>query len=132
MIKEIKQNEIDSILKLGSLIKPDFSYKDIGENDKIIVYEENDRIIGFLTYYKNYEIIDLLNIAVCREYQRRGIANKLIDYLTKISDVEKIMLEVKTTNTVAIEFYKACGFTVLRTIKNYYDGVDAYAMEKVI
>ena len=67
MIKEIKQNEIDSILKLGSLIKPDFSYKDIGENDKIIVYEENDRIIGFLTYYKNYEIIDLLNIAVCKE-----------------------------------------------------------------
>lgn len=42
------------------------------------------------------------------------------------------MLEVKVTNLSAVEFYKSYGFTILRIIKNYYDGIDAYAMEKVI
>ena len=53
----------------------------------------------------------------------------MIDYLTDES-IYHILLEVRKSNTNAIEFYKHIGFNEIRTIKNYYDNEDAIVMER--
>jgi len=44
-----------------------------------------------------------------------------------------VELEVRTTNTVAIGFYKKHGFDVVDTLPNFYqNGEDAYTMKLVL
>ena len=132
MIRNLDAGDYNLILNLAKLIKPNFSLKDLSVNSNIIVYEIDEVIVGFLEYYKNYEIIDILNIAVAIDYQRQGIAIKMIEHLTKIEGIEKIMLEVRESNEKAINLYKKLGFKVIRTIKNYYGIEQGYSMERSV
>lgn len=132
MIRNLDAGDYNLILNLAKLIKPNFSLKDLSVNSNIIVYEIDEVIVGFLEYFKNYEIIDILNIAVAIDYQRQGIAIKMIEHLTKIEGIEKIMLEVRESNEKAINLYKKLGFKVIRTIKNYYGSEQGYSMERSI
>jgi ribosomal-protein-alanine N-acetyltransferase len=46
-------------------------------------------------------------------------------------NAKQCYLEVRVTNTPAVNLYKKLGFPVTRTIKGYYaDGEDAYVMTK--
>lgn len=132
MIRELKTCDYDLITNLGLLITSSFSTDKISDNEKILVYELNGKIVGFIEYLKNYETIDIINIAVLEEFRRDGIGSKLIDYLIENNDIEHIMLEVRKSNENAIKFYEKNGFKVLREIKGYYGNEDALSMEKVI
>lgn len=132
MIRTLDVGDYNLTLNLAKLIKPNFDLNDFSANSNIIVYEIDEVIVGFLEYFKNYEIIDILNIAVECKYQRQGIATKMIDYLTKIEGIEKIMLEVRESNEKAINLYKKLGFKLVRTIKNYYGSEQGYSMERSI
>ena len=132
MIKELDEKEYLTILNLGKLIKDDFSLSQIGVNDKVLVYESNNKIVAFLVYSQMYEIIDILYIAVQEDLRRQGIARSLIEYLTKLPGAEKLMLEVRESNTGALAFYKSCGFKLCRTIKNYYGRENALSLERMI
>lgn len=132
MIRELKLCDYDLITNLGLLITSNFSTDKISNNETILVYEINGKIVGFIEYLKNYETIDIINIAVLDEFRRDGIGSKFIDYLIENNDIEHIMLEVRKSNEIAIKFYEKNGFKVLREIKGYYGNEDALSMEKVI
>ena len=132
MIRELLPSEYHSIVGLGCLIRPNFSLSLIGENDRILAYFDEEKIVGFISYYRSYETIDILYIAVSLTKRRQKVASKLIDYLSSIEGLKHLMLEVKRTNREAIEFYKASGFRVIREIKNYYGVEDALSMERSI
>jgi ribosomal-protein-alanine N-acetyltransferase len=68
------------------------------------------------------------------QHRRKGIAQAVIkraiegmrDYGAK-----QCYLEVRLTNTAAINLYKKLGFEITRTAHGYYaDGEDAYIMSK--
>lgn len=132
MIRELSKDKYDLIVNLGLLITPDFSTDKISDNEKIIIYEEDNVIMGFLQYSKLYETIDIINISVLESYRRKSIGTKLVDYISTLDDIKHIMLEVRTSNINAIKFYEKLGFKTVRIIKNYYDKEDALSMEKVI
>ena len=132
MIRELDRIEYEKILDLAKCIKANFTVDNLSANSSVIVYEMDDRIVGFLEYYANYETAELLNIAVDPKYRNNGIATKLIGYLTNLSDIERIMLEVSSGNKDALTLYSSLGFKTIRTIKNYYEGRDGYAMERSI
>ena len=57
---------------------------------KYVIYEEENRIVGYLCFediYDRYEIDDLL---VCSEYRCKGIGTKLMDYIIKIASDKRI------------------------------------------
>lgn len=62
------------------------------------------------------------NIAVLPEYRRRGIGQKLIEYM--INDckeqLEFISLEVRVSNNAAVSLYKKFGFERVGLRKNFY------------
>lgn len=90
-------------------------------------------ICGGITGSKEARI---LMLAVDVPYRKMGIGAGLISLFEQEAmkiKINKIKLEVKTDNEVAINFYKVHGYVITNLLPSYYsDGADAYTMEKFI
>ena len=89
---------------------------------------------GFITYSVNIDTADLQDLFVAENYRKKGVGNALI---TKFIDnarargVKKLFLEVRESNTPAINLYKKAGFNLISTRKKYYsDGENALVLVK--
>ena len=134
MIREYKNDDILSIGYIGNQIKKDFikvfNIKELNKNvENIYVYEQKNKIIGFIYISKSFEVVDIINIAVDLDYQRKGIAMQLINYIIDALKPERILLEVRKSNHKAISLYEKCHFKVINIRKNYYGSEDALVME---
>ena len=135
MVNYCNLNDIDKIICLGKLINNNFdkvnNIENIINKKEIIGYYDNESLVGFLIFNKNYEILDLLYIVVEPIYRSNGIGSKLVEYLLNIKDYEKILLEVRCDNINAIKLYKKYNFKIINIRKNYYENNDAYVMELI-
>lgn len=139
MVREALNQDFNRINEIGLLIKKDFStiYK-IEEDIKndyvhIYVYEEDNKVLGFIQIENHYEITDIINIAVDKDYQGKGIGAALINYVIDNTTADKLMLEVKDNNVSAIKLYTKLGFNQIHIRSNYYeDGTNALIMERSI
>ena len=71
------------------------------------------KVVGYAGIYHILTEGQLMNIAVKEDLRRRGIAEKMFEYLLeygKENDIEVITLEVRENNTPAISFYEKIGF----------------------
>ena len=133
MIQEYEDKFKLRVTYLGRELSSTWNISLQNEYEHILVYTKEDEVIGFVQYIKLYETVEILYIVVDPKYRKLGIGSEFIDYLSRDLDVEKMVLEVRVSNEVAISFYEKNGFKRLRPIKNYYkDGEDAISMEKVI
>ena len=141
MIRYFLEKDFESIYSLGNELSSSFSktnklneiYKD--SFHRILVYEKENKVIGFLMYIELTDTVDILDIIVQKEYRNQNVASCLIDYM--ISDLEDtvklITLEVRKNNNPAINLYKQFGFEIINVRKKYYaDGEDGYLMGRVI
>ena len=139
MVREALNQDFNRINEIGLLIKDNFStvYK-IDEAVKkdythIYVYEEDNNVLGFIHIENHFEITDVINIAVDKNYQGRGIGKILLQYVIDNTEADKIMLEVKENNVPAIKLYEALDFKQIHVRPNYYEGnIDALIMERSI
>ena len=98
------------------------------KNSSYNIYEEyfENIFAGYLITYDNIDSLDIFEIAVDKNFRKKGLASKL---LNRINDERKILLEVSEKNEVAINLYKKNGFKMISRRKNYYlDGSDAIVM----
>ncbi len=100
-----------------------------------LVAEMDDKICGFLTLSEIDEgIWELVTIDVLSEYRRAGLGGNLLEKgvkLIKRFNPKEVRLHVRTDNEGAIKLYTNHGFTVVKKIKNYYNGKkDAILMLK--
>lgn len=138
MIRDANVYDIPRINELGKLLNTNFDrlfkINEMLEDDisKVIVYEKNDKILGFITATSLYETCDILSIVVDPDYRKKGIGTNLMGYL--ISDLGEglklITLEVATKNKEALALYDKFGFEVVHTREHYYNGDDAYLMAR--
>lgn len=131
MIEELEKN--DEIV-VFDLIEKFFKTKYIEVNpfEKFIVYKEK-KILGFASYSILYERAELNYILVVPEYQNKGIASLLMNYMIddlKKQKVENITLEVNENNLRAIKIYRNYGFQNVAIRKKYYGNMDALLMKK--
>lgn len=138
MIRAANVYDIPRINELGELLHDNFSnvYK-INEMledgiSKVIVYEKDDKIVGFITATYLYDTCDILSIVVDPDYRRKNIASNLISYL--IGDLNESLvlmtLEVATHNKAAIKLYEKFGFEIVHKRDKYYKDDDAYLMAR--
>ncbi|MCM1053447.1 MAG: GNAT family N-acetyltransferase [Ruminococcus sp.] len=138
MIRYADVYDIPRINELGSLLNPNFKKLfNINEmlNDglsKVIVYEQEDQVVGFVTATDLGETCDILDIVVDPEYRRQMIASNLLTYLIGELNPNLILitLEVGTKNKAAINLYEKFGFKVVNHRENYYKDDDAYLMAR--
>jgi len=131
MIREYEAKDKESVNTLGQILKDNFDVEKRNSFEKVLVYVLDGQIVGFIEYMKMYEVVEIEYIVVSENKRRMGIGRSLIQEAINNQDVEKVILEVKTSNTSAIEFYKRLGFNNIRVIKNYYEAEDAIAMEVI-
>ena len=96
---------------------------------KYIAYVD-ENILGYIEYNDIYETIDIVNVFVKEGERRKGIGEKLLEFLiSENKDKKNITLEVNSQNEPAINLYKKLGFKQVGTRKEYYKGIDGYLME---
>ena len=129
MIRKIKNNDLE-ILK--DIIKREFNnlYQD-NPYSAWLIYEENNKIIGFINYDIIYDKSEIEYIYVLEEYRRQNIASKLLNQMIEElnqKNIKNITLEVNENNKAAINFYKKFLFKEVAVRKNYYKDGNALLM----
>lgn len=102
---------------------------------KIIGYEMDNKIIGFLVYDLIYERCEIEYIAVLNEYRNKKIASQLLEYAIndcKKNNIVNISLEVNVNNISAINLYKKFDFKIEAIREKYFNNDDAYLMVKEV
>ena len=137
-------NDFDDVQKIENecFIEP-YSTEDLHYEfeknpvNKIIVAEDEGKIIGFIDFLITFNSSTIMQIAVTKSYRQNGVATQLLSEMEKsfpknIDDlVETITLEVRESNEAAKNLYLKNGYRIV-VIKNHYykDGENAIYMLK--
>lgn len=110
---------------------PKFTILDIDENLKL---DLQSIIAGFFIFYNVLDEIHILDVAVAKELQSKGLGSLMLYRIIRSNakrGIRYYFLEVRASNKIAINLYKKFGFKIFMIRKNYYDdGEDALCMAK--
>ncbi len=129
IIREMKMEDISTIAELEKICFSDpWSAESISsELDNRLSYwlvaEESGKVVGYVGSQSVLDSADMMNIAVAPEYRRLGIGNALIEALVtylRNKSIRFLLLEVRVSNTSAIELYRKLGFQQVGKRPRYY------------
>lgn len=86
------------------------------DNANVYAYIENGVYLGVVVFGICNHEATIFDIAVDTERQGEGIGSRLVDFIFKQFEVNRIFVE---TDDDAIGFYKKCGFTITDTKVRY-------------
>ena len=138
-IKQINEKDIDLCFKLDSNTISLWSKKQWAnefkkEGTKIFGLLITNLVIGICVFHVVLDEAQINFFVVNQKYREKGYGSYLMSYLIKEcekSNINKIFLEVSSTNITAEKFYSRFGFFTVGIRKNYYkDGSDALLKEK--
>jgi ribosomal-protein-alanine N-acetyltransferase len=93
--------------------------------------EDASGLVGYLVCARYDDVWHLMNVAVHPDRRRRGIATELIELLfQEAGEGARFTLEVRVSNSPAIEMYRRFGFRSAGRRRRYYhdNGEDALIM----
>ncbi|WP_297961496.1 ribosomal protein S18-alanine N-acetyltransferase [uncultured Ruminococcus sp.] len=98
----------------------------------ILAAYDGDTLAGMIAGFTAADTGEILTVCTAPEYRRKGVAGMLMKafFAALPHEVENIALEVRQSNTAAIELYRSFGFAQAGIRKRFYrDPVeDAYIM----
>jgi ribosomal protein S18 acetylase RimI-like enzyme len=91
-------------------------YKEYGYDSKAYGYFNEDTLIGLIQFHPEWNNrVRVFELYVEKEYRRKKIATKLMDFVKEYAMKEKkrgIILETQSCNVKAIDFYLNYGFVL--------------------
>lgn len=150
-LRKFTLNDLQTVMHINRVCLPenytDYFFIELHQKfpETFIVAEENGEVVGYIMCrielgLSNFGFGGLLkkghivSVAVLHQHRRKGIGKALVAQALenmRIYNAKQCFLEVRVTNTPAIELYKKLGFEITRTIHGYYsDGEDAYVMTR--
>lgn len=87
-----------------------------------------DEVVAYAVLMSTGTECELLLIGVAAKHQRQGIAQQLLSYAEQHARAQgcaKVHLEVRESNSVALELYQSAGYDLVGLRKNYYPLVNA-------
>ncbi len=150
-LRQFKPSDLEGVIRINRECLPENYttlffmnlYKRFPET--FIIAEANGEIVGYImcrieTGIPSFKVLGItrkghvISIAVLPEHQRKGIGFALVQEVMQAMisyKVKECYLEVRTSNSPAIELYKKLGFETTRTMRDYYaDGEDAFLMAR--
>ena len=142
-ILELTLDDIDAILPLENelyhkpWLKKDYEYE-LKDNPFAIylkmVNKDNNEIMGYIGFWIKFEQAEITKVSIAKKYQGYKLSKLLMadaENRMRLAECENSTLEVRVTNTVAINLYKSFGYNIVATRSRYYEnGEDAYLMLK--
>lgn len=118
-IDEIEKESFSSVYK-----KEQYEYE-LEDNPcaKLFVLEDENEIVGFIDYWITFDSCQLTKLAIANEYRGKGYAHELMEFMIEDAikeNCEAILLEVRESNVVAQNLYKAYDFLEINVRKGYY------------
>ena len=101
---------------LSSLLSPDTLYVVAARGDE-------EEVVGYAGLLCSFENADITNVAVRMSDRRNGIGRRMMEELIRAGQergVRNFALEVRKSNTAAVELYRQMGFEIEGVRKNYY------------
>ncbi len=97
------------------------------------VLRANDTVIGYLVFWSVADEVHLLNVAVTPSERHHRLGRLLLDYMLEFAREHRarfVTLEVRRSNTAAIQLYESGGFKQVGVRPRYYanNGEDAIVM----
>ena len=139
IIRKGKVSDLKSILKIEKKVynKPYWNESMLkklfnkNSNEIIWITEVKQKIAGFLIEQRCDDEINLLNAAIDKSFQNRGLGKKLLGYLLRIiPNNSSVFLEVNNSNFIARKIYSNLNFRSIDIRKSYYnDGGNALIMK---
>lgn len=134
MIRKMIDKDIESVIELelncfSETLGYEMFKRDLMENIYALyyVYEINDKIVGYVSSWVLSDKAEILNFCVEESFRNKGIGNELL--LKIINEIKNlgatnISLEVRESNTNAINLYLKNGFTKEYIRKEYYKNLE--------
>jgi [ribosomal protein S18]-alanine N-acetyltransferase len=101
-----------------------------------VLVDPAGRLVAYLFCAWQYLDLHILKVATLPEYQRRGLASRLMasaEVHARSQAGESLTLEVRASNHAAQGLYRALGFSVAGIRPSYYsNGEDAVIMTRMV
>ncbi len=116
----LSKNEIENILNNKSYT--------------VMIIQKQKRYVGHIIFYTVGDTAEIISVAIREEERNKGHGKKLvIEAVTRNIEagVKNILLEVRVSNSAAINLYKACGFKIIAERTDFYEKPreNAYTMK---
>lgn len=123
-IDHIGFNNFDDFWSINTL-RSELIKDDINTNYFIAI--KYDEILGFIGTLKIIDELNIMNIAVRKDFRHLGVGSSLLSAVINYCNSENIStitLEVNTKNNFAINLYEKYGFKIIGLRKKYYNNID--------
>ncbi|MHA1972255.1 MAG: ribosomal protein S18-alanine N-acetyltransferase [Candidatus Hodarchaeales archaeon] len=153
IIQQFKLSDLDQVIEINRDCLPEnyperFFRSIYAElPSAFVVAKINENIIGYTmarieTGFSSFSLLHrarkghTVSIAVLEGYRRKGVGRRILkksmDAMINQGATE-LFLEVRVSNTPAVELYKSMGYKILKEIPRYYRDLEsAYLMAKKI
>lgn len=122
--------QIQSVVKLENLIFKT-TLRNIYEIDQqievVIAQDTENQLVGFITFKNHLDYYEIYNLGVDEHFRNQKIASTMLEMLNDLPNI----LEVRKSNSIAINFYENKNFKQIATRKNYYGNEDALVFQKL-
>jgi ribosomal protein S18 acetylase RimI-like enzyme len=105
-------------------------------NFSLFVYEQHRRMVAgsaIMGWRKGSRMGHLYSIVTSPQVREQGLGSLLLAVCEREAQArgcDRIFLEVRRKNAAAVTFYERRGYSVTKTVADYYDGDDALQMLK--
>ena len=113
-------NEAYSLETLSEIMKDNYLLKN---NDNIFEISNDDDLIGYIIFHISEDFTDIYKIFIRDNDKNKGYGTMLVNKVVEMSKryhSKKIMIEVRSKNQIAINFYKKNNFNQISIRNNYY------------
>ncbi len=149
-LRPFKPPDLDQVMHINRVCLPENYPSSFFLNlhqhfpETFIIVEKRKEILGYVMCRVETGLFGpvrmkrghVVSIAALPKYQRQGIGYALMKEAMQAMrryGAKECYLEVRATNTPAVEFYKKMGFEITQTFPRYYaDGEDAHVLTKKI
>ncbi|MDX2464711.1 MAG: ribosomal protein S18-alanine N-acetyltransferase [Porticoccus sp.] len=93
---------------------------------RCLVLDVDNSVIGYAIYQIVAGEAEILNIAIAPACQGKGYGRQLLEYMVELvsKQAERFFLEVRVSNSSAIQLYESVGFVEVCLRRNYYQTAD--------
>ena len=141
ILRKGRESDLKNVLKIEVMAyeNPYWSQNMIFEvlanktDKRLLIYEVDNDVVGFIIDMRHKDEISLLNIAIHKCLHGMGHGLKMLKkYIKSLPGKCSIYLEVNKNNIKALNMYAKLNFEIISTRKSYYtDGGDAINMQLI-